>query len=171
VILTTAGGRISDKGGLEGMAEDIAEIWRREWRDPEGTQARLEVEMAGLRADPMAWVRQITSTWPADEREWLEKNSETLSEDMAEATRQGAVGYWLDGRATSQPWHFEVTEIEAPIHVFHGDSDTLAPLPGLRRTLAQASHVTEERIYPGGNHFSPWVTRDRQAAMLAIVTG
>jgi hypothetical protein len=27
------------------------------------------------------------------------------------------------------------------------------------------------RIYPGGMHLSPWVTRDRQAAMPAIVTG
>jgi len=55
--------------------------------------------------------------------------------------------------------------------VFHGDSDSLALLPILPRTLAGAAQVTEERIYPGGNHLSPWVTRDRQAAMLAIVTG
>jgi len=27
--------------------------------------------------------------------------------------------------------------------------------------------VTEERIYPGGNYFSPWLTRDRHAEMLS----
>jgi len=83
----------------------------------------------------------------------------------------GAVGYWLDGQATGQPWLFDVAEIQAPIHIFHGDSDTMAPLPILRRTLAPAAHVMEERIYPGGMHFSPWVTRDRQAAMLAVIAG
>lgn len=56
-------------------------------------------------------------------------------------------------------------------HVFHGDSDSLAPLPVLRRSLAQAACVKEERIYPGGNHFAPWVTRQRQAAMLALIPG
>lgn len=171
VILTSALGSISAGDDLEGMAEDIAEDWRQEWRDPEGARARFEVEMAEVRADPMAWLRHITSTWPADERGWLEKKSEALSEDMVEATRQGAIGYWLDGQATGQPWPFDVAGIRAPIHVFHGDSDTLAPLPILRRTLAPAARVTEERIYPGGEHFSPWVTRDRQAAMLAVVTG
>jgi len=46
----------------------------------------------------------------------------------------------------------------------------MAPLPLLRRTLAGAARVTEERIYRGGMHFSPLQSRDRQAAMLAIVT-
>jgi len=32
-----------------------------------------------------------------------------------------------------------------------------------------ARRVTEERIYPGGNHFAPWATRERQAAMLAVI--
>ena len=38
VILTSAGGRISEAGGLDGMPEDIAEGWRQEWRDPEGAR-------------------------------------------------------------------------------------------------------------------------------------
>jgi pimeloyl-ACP methyl ester carboxylesterase len=67
VILTSAGGRIGEAGGLDGLPEDIAEGWRRDWRDPEAAR--------------------------------------------------------------------------------------------------------EERIYPGGNHFSPWVTRQRQAAMLALIPG
>jgi pimeloyl-ACP methyl ester carboxylesterase len=171
VILTSAGGCLSEAGGLDGMPEDIAAGWRQEWRDPEGARDRLEAAMAGLRADPLESLRTLTSTWPADERDWIEKNSEALAEDMAEAARQGEVGWWLDGQATGQPWPFDVTEIRAPIHIFHGDSDSLAPLPVLRRSLARAARVKEERIHPGGNHFSPWVTRQRQAAMLAVVPG
>jgi pimeloyl-ACP methyl ester carboxylesterase len=171
VILTSAGGRISEEGGLDGMPADIAEGWQQTWRDPEGARARLEAAAAGLRADPLESLRKMVSKWPADEREWVEKNSKALAGDMAEATRQGAIGWWLDGQATGQPWPFDVAEIRAPIHVFHGDSDSLASLPVLRRGLAQAARVKEERIYPGGNHFAPWVTRERQAAMLSVIPG
>ncbi len=171
VILTSAGGCISEAGGLDGMPQDIAEGWRQEWRDPEGARARLDVAMAALRADPLASMRKLTGTWPADERDWVERNSGALAGDMTEAARQGAAGWWLDGQAAGRPWPIDVAQIRAPIHIFHGDSDSLAPLPVLRRSLARAPRMREERIYPGGNHFSPWVTRERQAAMLAVIPG
>ena len=75
VILTSAGGRIGEEGGLDGMPEDIAEGWRQEWRDPEGARGRLETAMAELRADPLGSLLSLASTWPADERGWLENNS------------------------------------------------------------------------------------------------
>jgi pimeloyl-ACP methyl ester carboxylesterase len=169
VILTSAGGGISEEGGLDGMPQGIAEGWRRTWRDPEGARARLEAAVAGLRADPQESLRAMTSTFPADEREWADRNSRALAADMTEALRQGAVGWWLDGQAFGQPWPFDIAEIRAPVYIFHGDSDSLAPLPVLRRSLARAVNVTEERLYPGGNHFAPGATRERQAAMLAVI--
>jgi pimeloyl-ACP methyl ester carboxylesterase len=168
VILTSAGGCISEEGGLNGLPEDIADGWRRTWRDPEGTRVQREAATTRLRADPLESLRKMASKMPADEREWLERHSKALAVAMMEATRQGAVGWWLDGQATGQPWPFDVTDIQAPIHVFHGDSDSLASLPVLRRSLARAACV-KESIYPGGNHFAPWATRERQAAMLAAV--
>lgn len=169
VMLTSAGGRISEEEGLDGLPEDIAEGWKAGWRDPEGARARLEVAAAELRADPLESLRKITSGWPADERDWVERTSAALSENMVEAVRQGAVGWWLDDQATGKPWPFDIAEVRAPLHIFHGDGDGLASLPVLRRSLAGAARVTEERIYAGGNHFSPWVTRERQVAMLAVV--
>jgi pimeloyl-ACP methyl ester carboxylesterase len=41
VILTSAGGGISEEGGLDGMPQDIADGWRRAWRDPGGARAGL----------------------------------------------------------------------------------------------------------------------------------
>jgi pimeloyl-ACP methyl ester carboxylesterase len=167
VILTSAGGNIGEQGGLDGMPEGVAEGWRRTWRDPEGARTRLEAAVAGLRADPLKSMRKMTSTWPADEHEWVEKNGTALAADTVEATRQGAAGWWLDGQAFGRPWPFDVAEIRAPIHVFHGDSDSLAPLPVLRRSLAQTR--VQEHIYPRGNHFAPWATRERQTAMLTAI--
>jgi pimeloyl-ACP methyl ester carboxylesterase len=169
VILTSAGGRTSDEAGLDGMPQDTAEGWRRTWRDPEGARTRREAAVARWRADPVASLRKMTSALPADEREWADRNSNALAADMGEAMRQGAVGWWLDGQAFGQSWPFDVADVRAPIHIFHGDSGTQAPLPLLRRSLARAAHVKHERIYPGGNHFAPWITRQRQAAMLAVI--
>jgi len=169
VILTSAGGCISAEGGLDGMPEDIAEDWRQKWRDPEGARNQAEAATAELRADPLAGLRALTSAWPADERAWIDKNGRAMAQDTVEAARQGGIGWWLDGQAAGQPWPFDAVAIQAPIHLFHGDSDSLAPLPVLRRSLARAAHVREQCIYLGGNHFSPWVTRERQAAMLGVI--
>lgn len=87
--------------------------------------------------------------------------------DFAE-TRQGGVGYWLDGQTRGRPWPFAVDAIQAPIHVFHGDRDGWNPLPALRRSLAGAAQI-HEHIYAGGDHLSPWTTRERRSAMLREV--
>lgn len=171
VILTSAGGDIGAEGGLDGIPEGVAAGWRRRWHDPAGARDRLEAAVPGICADPLASVRAMTSGLPADEREWVERSSAALAADMVESFRQGAVGWWLDGQAFGRPWPFDVAEIRAPVRIFHGDGDTMAPLPSLRRSLARAARVLEEHIYRGGNHFAPWATRERQAAMLAVTPG
>jgi len=171
VILTAAGGHIGGEGGLDGMPESAAEGWRRTWRDPGAARARLETAAAQLRADPVEGLRDMIRGWPADECEWLERHGADEAANMMEATRQGAAGWWADGQSYGRPWPFDVAGVRAPVHVFHGESDPLAPLPVLRRSLAGAARVTEDRIYPGGRHFAPWSTRERQAAMLAVIGG
>src|SRR5260370_10483250 len=57
VILTSAGGRISEAGGLDGMPEDIAEGWRQEWRDPERARDRLQAATPVPRPAPRAALR------------------------------------------------------------------------------------------------------------------
>jgi pimeloyl-ACP methyl ester carboxylesterase len=74
VILASALGRVGNEGDLDLLPEDVAEEWRQEWRDPEGARDRLEVEAAELRAEPLASLRQLTSDWPAEERNWLEEH-------------------------------------------------------------------------------------------------
>jgi pimeloyl-ACP methyl ester carboxylesterase len=67
---------------------------------------------------------------------------------------------------TLLPFQITVDEIQAPIHVFHGDHDGWNPLTALRRSLEGAAQV-HEHIYAGGDHLSPWTTRQRRGAMLA----
>ena len=92
VILTSSGGRISEEWALDAMPQGNADGWRQTWRDPEAARPRLEAASARLGADPMTGLREMTSNWPADQRNWLERTSETMTTDMREATRQGAAG-------------------------------------------------------------------------------
>ncbi len=167
VILAGGQGRLDTDWAFDDMAPEFAESWRAELRDPEGSRARFETEMLALRntLDIVgAWL-DMTSHMPEDERAFVASNGDALTEDTLEATRQGGMGYWLDGQTRGRPWPFAVDEIEAPIHLFHGDHDGWNPLTALRRSLEGAAQV-QEHIYPGGDHLSPWATRERRSAML-----
>jgi pimeloyl-ACP methyl ester carboxylesterase len=170
IILAGGQGRLDTAWAFDDMPPDFAESWREELGDPEGSRARFETEMLAFRNAPDivgAWL-DMTSHMTEDERAFLVSRGDALTEDTLEATRQGGVGYWLDGQTRGRAWPFAVDKIQAPIHLFHGDRDGWNPLPALRRSLEGAARV-HEHIYPGGDHLSPWTTRDRRSAMLREV--
>jgi pimeloyl-ACP methyl ester carboxylesterase len=167
VILAGGQGRLDTDWAFDDMLPDFAEGWREELRDPDGSRARFETEMLAFRNAPDivgAWL-EMTGHMPEDERAFVASRGEALTEDTLEATRQGGIGYWLDGQTRARPWPFFIDAIKAPIHVFHGDHDGWNPLPALRRSLKGAARV-DEHIYDGGDHLSPWATRQRRDAML-----
>jgi pimeloyl-ACP methyl ester carboxylesterase len=167
VILAGGQGRLDTDWAFDDMPPEFAEGWREELRDPEESRGRFETEMLAFRNSPDivgAWL-DMTSHMPEDERALVASRGDALTEDTLEATKQGGVGYWLDGQTRGRPWPFAVDEIQAPIHVFHGDHDGWNPLTALRRSLEGAALV-REHIYAGGDHLSPWTTRQRRGAML-----
>jgi pimeloyl-ACP methyl ester carboxylesterase len=167
VILAGGGGRLDTDWAFDDMAPEFAEGWREELRDAEESRARFETEMLAFRNAPDivgAWL-DMTSHMPEEERALVASRGDALTENTLEATQQGGVGYWLDGQTRARPWPFEVDAIQAAIHVFHGDHDGWSPLPALRRSLEGAARV-HEHIYAGGDHLSPWTTRQRRSAML-----
>lgn len=170
VILAGGQGRLDTDWAFDDMLPEFGESWREELGDPEGSRARFETEMIAFRNAPDivgAWL-DMTSHMTEAERTFVASRGDVLIEDTLEATRQGGVGYWLDGQTRGRQWPFAVGEIQAPIHVFHGDRDGWNPLPALRRSLDGAAHI-HEHIYPGGDHLSPWTTRERRSAMLREV--
>ncbi|HEY6470281.1 MAG TPA: alpha/beta hydrolase [Candidatus Dormibacteraeota bacterium] len=170
VILAGGQGRLDTDWAFDDMPAEFAESWREELRDPEGSRQRFETEMLAFRNAPDivgAWL-DMTSHMTDDERAFVASCGDALIEDTLEATRQGAMGYWLDGQTRGRPWPFAVDTIQAPIHVFHGDRDGWNPLPALRRSLVGAAHI-HEHIYAGGDHLSPWTTRERRRAMLSEI--
>ncbi len=80
-------------------------------------------------------------------------NATALLTTMAEAFRQGVVGYahdiWVQGRT----WSFDPSAITCPVMVAHGEDDRLVPIDHSRHT-ASLIPGAELRILAGVGHLS-----------------
>lgn len=82
-----------------------------------------------------------------------EEIARLLTSARAEAFRQGVAGYAQDIVIQGRPWAFDPSAIAAPVHVVHGESDTLLPLAHSRHT-AELIPGSILRILPGHGHFT-----------------
>ena len=90
-----------------------------------------------------------------------------MIEDSALAVTHGGLGYFVDSMSAWQPWPEAILNLDVAVHAFHGEGDQWAKLDALTRALAGLPEVHWTTY--DGDHLSPFVTLERQAAMLAIV--
>ncbi len=70
-----------------------------------------------------------------------------------EAFRQGVVGYAQDVLVQGRPWPFDPGGIATPVHVIHGERDTLVPQAHSRRTSELIPGSTL-RVLPAHGHIT-----------------
>ncbi|MGB7877383.1 MAG: alpha/beta hydrolase [Ilumatobacteraceae bacterium] len=97
-----------------------------------------------------------------------EVNLTGLLSAMAEAFRQGVVGYAHDITVQGRPWTFDPAAITAPVVVVHGEEDHLVPLSHSRHT-AELIPGSELRMIAGRGHLSLIDEFPTLAAELATV--
>ena len=78
---------------------------------------------------------------------------EALLATMAEAFRQGVVGYAQDVYIQGRPWSFDPSSISVPVEVVHGELDTLVPMAHSRHT-AELIRSSTFRTFPGHGHLT-----------------
>jgi len=76
-----------------------------------------------------------------------------LSEMVLGAFQQGTRGVAWDWKLEALPWGFPLEQITIPVHVWHGESDTLVPLAN-GKYLAQAIPGCQAHFVPGEGHMS-----------------
>lgn len=76
-----------------------------------------------------------------------------ISLNIREAFRQGAIGAVHDMEMYTQPWGFQLANINKSIHIWHGDEDNVVPLS---HSEYMHKHLPNSRltIVPGEAHFS-----------------
>lgn len=82
-----------------------------------------------------------------------EEVARLLASARTEAFRQGVAGYAQDVLIQGRPWPFNPSSITAPVHVVHGELDTLLPLAHSRHTAELIPGATL-RVLPGHGHFT-----------------
>jgi pimeloyl-ACP methyl ester carboxylesterase len=72
---------------------------------------------------------------------------------LREAFRSGTAGVALDFALGMKPWGFETADISAPVHLWHGEDDTIVPV-GMGHRLAQSIPGCTATFLPAEGHFS-----------------
>ncbi|MES9971653.1 MAG: alpha/beta hydrolase [Candidatus Thiodiazotropha sp.] len=91
-----------------------------------------------------------------------------ITASIHEAIRQGADGVLHEMALYTQPWRFDLAEIDIPIQIWHGSADETVPiLHG--HTLAESLPQGELHIVEGDGHFSLPIDRMQQIQEQLIV--
>lgn len=86
--------------------------------------------------------------------------------DQREAIRQGGAGIRFDAGNLWRPWGFRLGDVRVPVHIWHGESDNLAPA-SLVRQMAAGIPRCEATFYPGEGHAEP-LTRHADEVLEAL---
>jgi pimeloyl-ACP methyl ester carboxylesterase len=82
-----------------------------------------------------------------------DKAGPALTSAVKEAFRQGVAGYAQDAFIQGRPWPFDPGTISMPIHVVHGELDTLIPLAHSRHT-SERIPGSALIVLPGHGHMT-----------------
>jgi pimeloyl-ACP methyl ester carboxylesterase len=177
VIGTSAGGPYALACGAE-MSERVAAVGLQcaflpvvadpeldqllpdDWR--EGIQ-QYRTDPSGVLADDERRLQQRAARWASDPRGLFAElfgtgeDSEVFDRFRSHWMRILAATYGVtpstdEHRVIYEPWGFDPADVEVPIHAWHGDADTSAPLALVERLLARTPHGALT-VYPGEAHY------------------
>ena len=114
----------------------------------------LSILAQNARKDPKSTLALFSDLCEAD-RTLLAApgGSQWLSEMVTGAFQQGTRGVAWDWGLEARPWGFALEEIRVPVHVWHGESDTLVRLAN-GQYLAKAIPNCQAHFVPGEGHMS-----------------
>ncbi len=114
--------------------------------------------------------------WPSGFLDWAsqgEPSSERTRSMLSavrvgtlEAFRNGVRGPADDVRVLAQPWGFAPRPNGVPVHLWHGDRDTIVPAV-MSETLAERVCATRAEIIPGAGHF--WGLLNAETIISALI--
>ncbi len=78
--------------------------------------------------------------------------AEMFKKDVGQAFRQGSRGVVSDMNILFKPWGFDLEQIQLPVQIWHGTSDTIVPLP-LARFNFEHLPKAQAHFIDGAGHF------------------
>jgi len=114
--------------------------------------------------------------WPTGFLDWASRNEPAIerSKSMLRAVRVGTLEAFRNGirgpaddvRVLAQPWGFAPQPSGVPVHLWHGDRDTIVPAV-MMQTLAERVSATRAEIISGAGHF--WGLLNAETIISALI--
>jgi pimeloyl-ACP methyl ester carboxylesterase len=144
-IVSGAGPPDSALEGRRGIRRTLVRIAMRVL--PAMTRINVWVAEQGLRRLP-AWM-----LWRFPDPKVLSRGAvrKALRRDLIEAFRHGGRGVAHEYRLFSRDWQFRLEDIDAPVHVWHGENDHVVPVATGRYVAARIPNCRATYV-PGGGH-------------------
>jgi pimeloyl-ACP methyl ester carboxylesterase len=154
VALASPLGAVDAPGALSTVKPEFRLLWWLRLVPPAiKFAAWVETEKARKNAS-----RYVKGSWlkgapPVDRRTIrLTRIREMAESDVAEAAKQGWVGYFDDLVALTEPWGFSAQEVRQSVALWHGLADSWL-YPEMARSLAAALPECDLRLLPNEGHF------------------
>lgn len=106
-----------------------------------------------LRRAPGLYAKQALAGAPPADHQVLRRPAvfAALKAEHEEAFRQGNRGPTVEVALLARPWGFELKEVTAPVHLFHGEEDRNIPVSAARQ-VARRLPRCRARFFPGAGH-------------------
>ena len=122
-----------DAPGLDwsaGMTEFNVKAYRNAQADLVTLIAMLNEQAGQVRDNPQGLLRQLWPELVSDDKDVIGDISlrRIIAEVHAEALRETADGWIDDVVALSRPWGFDLSDITAPVKLWHGSNDVFSPV-------------------------------------------
>jgi len=159
--VTRAGALVSpapwEAEGLDwfaGMAESNVREYNMAATEPGLLTVTLEQARDKIKADPASFVPTLETEMPEADRRVVADTGirALLAENYAEALRHSAAGWIDDSLAFCSPWGFNLSDIQVPVLLWHGENDMFSPVAHAH-WLAEHIPGAQLRIGPGAGHF------------------
>jgi pimeloyl-ACP methyl ester carboxylesterase len=143
-----------DAEGLDwfaGMSQDNIDEYEAACSE---SKSQLHGKAARIRADPEEMFRTLGPGLAVRDKRVIEDIAirGLLTDTYAEALSQGSVGWVDDDMAFRRPWGFDVSKIDVPVLLWHGEADKSSP-PG--HTIWLGRHIPRPVVVmePDAAHF------------------
>lgn len=101
----------------------------------------LDYNVKAFKKSPDTIIRSLVKQLPEPDRDFMKDDSfvAALIRDMNEAYRSGGEGHFRDAQLihAKNGWGFQLDEIAVPVHLWHGEMDTLSPIQSVKRMAAE----------------------------------
>jgi pimeloyl-ACP methyl ester carboxylesterase len=137
-----------------GMAKSNVEEYTAAAEGREALVASLGPAARGIKADPARLFVSISGEMPESDRMVVADAGirRMLVQNYAEAFRVSAHGWYDDILAFRTPWGFNLSDIDVPVLLWHGENDVFSPVSH-SRWLASSIPGASLVVEPGSGHF------------------